>query len=113
MTSQAAHHAVERGNKAAVQLLRLIGRLFWIERSLRVRRDRLDLDEAAFIELRGKLRNRRSQGVLAQIRTEVDALWNQRSTLPKSAIGKALTYLENQWGSLAVCLDDAELEIHN
>jgi transposase len=105
--------AVERGNKTAIPLLRLIGRLFRIERALRVRRDAKSLNHGAFIELRTAVRNRRSQHVLAQIRAEVAELWSQRSTLPKSALGKSLTYLERQWEPLAACINDAELEIHN
>jgi len=105
--------AVERGTQPAVPLLRAIGRLFAIERALRSRRDQRALDHEAFLELRSVVRARRSAGVLAAIRSEVEALWALRSTLPKSALGKALTYLDNQWQPLAVCLDDPELELHN
>ena len=105
--------AVERGNKAALPLLLLINRLFRIDRALRARRDRLELTESAYLELRSAVRSRRSQHVLNQIQESVNELWNQRSTLPKSALGKALTYLENQREPLAVCVADAELELHN
>jgi len=105
--------AVERGSTAATPLLRRIGRLFGIERALRGRREDRSLDETAFQELRSDVRRRLGQRVLAQIRAEVDDLWSQRATLPRSALGKALTYLDNQWAPLAACLDDPVLDIHN
>ncbi|MEN8151978.1 MAG: protein kinase, partial [Planctomycetota bacterium] len=51
---------------------------------------------AAFLERRAELRDRLSQPALAAIRSEVDRLWALRSTLPKSALGKALTYLDHR-----------------
>ncbi len=105
--------AAERGDKDVVVLLRLIGRLFAIERALRGRRDGLSLEDGAFIALRGEVRARRSQGVLAAIGAEVARLRALRSTLPKSARGKALTYLDNQWDALTAAVDDAVLDIHN
>ncbi len=105
--------AVERGTTEAHPLLLLIGRLFGIERALRARRDHLALDDDAYATLREAVRARRSQRVLAAIRVEVGRLWALRSTLPKSALGKALTYLDNQWQPLAACLADPQLEIHN
>jgi hypothetical protein len=38
---------------------------------------------------------------------------SQRATLPKSQLGKALTYLETQAEPLAVFLRDPKVEIHN
>lgn len=105
--------AVERGSAEAVTLLRAIGRLFGIERALRARRDVRGLDDESWRELCDEVRGRLSQRVLAAIRDEVQRLWGLRSTLPKSALGKALTYLDNQWAPLAACLDDPDLNIHN
>jgi transposase len=105
--------AVETGARAAVPLLLAVQRLFGIERALRKRCDRLELDEGAFHSLRAEVRGRRSPALLARIRTEVDALWAERSTLPKSALGKALTYLDNQWEPLTRFRDDPLLDLHN
>ena len=105
--------AVERGCREAVPLLRAIGRLFGIERALRTRRADKDLAHETWSELCVDVRGRRSQRVLAAIRDEVRRLWSLRSTLPKSALGKALTYLDHQWAPLSACLDDPVLAIHN
>jgi transposase len=40
-------------------------------------------------------------------------LREQPSTLPKSALGKALTYLVNQSAPLTLLLDEPAMEIHN
>ena len=51
--------------------------------------------------------------MLDRIRELTGALWEQRSTLPKSALGKALTYLDNQWEPLRLFLEIPDLPIHN
>ena len=105
--------AVELGSAEAVPLLRAVGRLFRIERALQSRRDERGLDDAGWAGLCLDVRGRLSRNVLATIRDEVRRLWALRSTLPKSALGKALSYLDSQWAPLSACLDDAALAIHN
>lgn len=105
--------AVETGSRQALPLLVSVQRLFAIERALRRRRDGQGLDDGVFHELRSVVRRRRSTVVLQRIRSEADRLWSERSTLPRSALGKALTYLDNQWEPLTRFLDDPVLPIHN
>ncbi|MBU1700026.1 MAG: IS66 family transposase [Candidatus Eisenbacteria bacterium] len=105
--------AMETGTPQAVLLLRPIQRLFWIERAIKRRAERLVLEREAFLQLRGEVRGRLSRIILKRIRKRVDTLLLERSTLPKSPLGKALTYLNNQWEPLKLFLNESELEIHN
>ena len=49
--------------------------------------------------------------------SRIDRLYQQLAvdpmTLPKSLLGKAVTYIENQWSTLIVYLDDPRVEIDN
>jgi transposase len=105
--------ALDTGSQEAVAAMRPVQRLFWIERAVRRRAERLGLDPDAFYELRRDVRHRLSPIVLGRIRQRVRDLWSERSTLPKSMLGKALTYLDNQWEPLTRFLEDPVLEIHN
>ncbi|MBU1702331.1 MAG: IS66 family transposase [Candidatus Eisenbacteria bacterium] len=105
--------AADAGTPKAVLLLRPIQRLFWIERAVKRRSERLALEHGAFLDLRQDVRGRLSRIVLKRIRKRVKELRAERSTLPKSPLGKALTYLYNQWRPLRLFLRDPELEIHN
>ncbi len=97
----------------AVPLLRLVQRLFWIERAvgLRIKEAKLEPDPGR--ELWAEVRRRRSRRILGQIDEIVRNLRCRRSTLPKSAFGKALTYIYNQWEPLTRFLDNPALPIHN
>lgn len=105
--------ALDTGSQQAVLLMRPIQRLFWIERAVKRRAERLGLSRDEFHQLRGDVRRRLNARVLAQIHQRVRDLWSERSTLPKSMLGKALTYLDNQWAPLTRFLEDPVLEIHN
>lgn len=105
-----AKEALDTGAKGAVPLLRAIGRLFWIERAIKRRAEARELDRGA---LRAEVRPRLGRRALARIDAVVQALRADRATLPKSQLGKALTYIENQWQPLTLFLDVPELEIHN
>lgn len=53
---------------------------------------------------------------LRQAKPVLDAFWawaNVRTAAPKSALGKALTYLKNQWQYLTNYLKDGRLELSN
>lgn len=90
--------------------MRQMQRLFRIERAMKTRAGD-DID--ALHALRREIRPRLSGRVLARIRQSVRGLWEERSTLPKSVLGKALTYLDNQRESLTVFVQNPLLEIHN
>lgn len=102
--------ALDTGSPAALPLMRQMQRLFRIERAMKTRAGD-DID--ALHALRREIRPRLSGRVLARIRQSVRGLWEERSTLPKSVLGKALTYLDNQRESLTVFVQNPLLEIHN
>ena len=105
--------ALETGSKAAVRLLRPIQRLFWIERAVQRRAERRGIDHAEMLELRGRVRDRRSRPVLGRLYDQAVVLGEERSTLPKSKLGKALRYLDRQREALSVFLADPRIPIHN
>lgn len=102
--------ALDTGTRGAVPLLRAIGRLFWIERAMKRRAEARDLD---LEELRASIRGNLGRRALARIDDTVQVLRADRSTLPKSLLGKALGYIENQWEPLSLFLEIPGLEIHN
>ena len=106
-------NALDIGSKGALRALRPIQRLFWIERAVLKRAERDGLDREVFVELRGQVRERRSRVAWAWLYREVAALLEERGTLPKSKLGKALGYLDRQRDALATFLDDPRIPIHN
>jgi transposase len=79
----------------------LIQKLFLLER------DYQELDPEAHL----RARQSRSKPVVDELRT-----WLEKSlplVSPKTLVGKALGYLDNQWDKLTVFLDDGNVPIHN
>ena len=105
--------ALDTGSRESIGVIRPVQRLFRIERALHRRAEAQGLDPEAWRELRIDVRRRLSTRVLKRIRNRVDELWEERSTLPKSKLGQALTYIDNQWKPLTRFLHDPMLEIHN
>ena len=97
------------GDKRADKMVHLINRLFRIERAARLRATK-DEDLA---ELLATVRPRRSLQMLDRIGKHASKLEADRSVLPKSALGGALTYLNNQWLPLTRFVEAPEVEIHN
>ena len=62
-------------------------------------------------EARHALREQKSRPLIAQLRTWLDKSLAQ--VLPKSALGKALHYLDNQWPRLTRFLDDGLIPLDN
>ncbi|MBB3230953.1 IS66 family transposase [Halomonas stenophila] len=62
-------------------------------------------------EARQALREQKSRPLITQLRTWLDKSLAQ--VLPKSALGKALHYLDSQWGRLTRCLDDGWIPLDN
>jgi transposase len=88
----------------ANQMLALIAELYMIER--KARDDGLDADQIK------ALRQQFSQPILhKKIKPLLDE-W-QGSVLPKSPMGKAVTYAQNQWDALLNYLEDGILSIDN
>lgn len=108
-----AKDALDAGSKRAVELLRPMQRLFWLERAIARRAEQGELSREDFVELRRRVRERRSRVVWTGLCAAVEALRCARSTLPKSLLGKAVTYLVNQQEALSAFLSDPRIPIHN
>jgi len=105
--------ALDTGERNATHLLLPMQRLFAIERALNLRAEARRLDRTELVELRARVRAARSKPLVAMIFARAHELSRQRSTLPKSQLGKALGYLERQRATLTVFLDDPRIPIHN
>ncbi|MEM6944549.1 MAG: IS66 family transposase [Pseudomonadota bacterium] len=106
-------NALDTGAKKAAVVLEPIQELFRIERELVDRAKVEELAPAQLYEMREAARAARSAALIEQIAADADRLEGQRSTLPKSELGKALKYLGNQWSTLRAFLDDPRIPIHN
>jgi transposase len=105
--------AFDVGTKEAALCLAPMKRLFWIERAVNRRADRLRLDLAARRELRARMRARRSAVTMRKLYETANLLAQEASTLPRGQLGKALAYLENQRESLEVFLSDSRVPLSN
>lgn len=105
--------ALDTGAHGAARLLRSVQRLYWIERALKTRRDARELSHEAFLELRLDIRRRRSAVVIERLKATWLEAYTERTTLPKSTFGAALTYLQNQWKPLTLFLEKPALEVDN
>lgn len=105
--------AFDTGTKEAALCLAPINRLFWLERAVNRRADRLELGLDARHELRRRVRTERSAVVLAKLYKVAGKLAQDVATLARGQLGKGLSYLENQRGPLSVFLCDPRIPIHN
>jgi transposase len=105
--------AFDTGTKEAALCLAPIGRLFWLERAVNRRADRLELDLAARRELRARVRAQRSAVVHAKLYEVAGKLDQAAATLARGQLGKGLSYLARQRGPLAVFLTEPRIPIHN
>jgi transposase len=97
-----AQRAGDRGGLAA-EGLALIQRIYRIEKAAR---------EAGLTpEQRKQLRDERARPVWDELRRWLDA--KRGHVPPQMLIGKAMTYLDNQWPQLIRALDDGRLEVDN
>jgi hypothetical protein len=102
-----ARRAILQGRECAPQvvgwLLRQIGYLYEIEKQLR--------ENGAGPALRQAIRAAQSAMILRRVRT---ALLRVRARyLPQSALGRAITYVLDQWPALERFLENGRLEIDN
>jgi hypothetical protein len=81
--------------------------LAWIQQLYLIEREAKDLD----VTRRRALRLEKSKPTLDTIKTWLDA--QQSQVLPKSPIGEAFQYAQNQWTALNRYLDDGDLSIDN
>jgi len=97
-----AQPASDRGGLAA-EGLTLIQRIYRIEKAAR---------EAGLTpEQRKRLRDERARPLWDELRCWLDA--KRGHAPPQMLIGKAMTYLDNQWPQLIRVLDDGRLEVDN
>jgi len=96
-------YALDTDPVRAARMLVLWGRLYDIERKAKDE----NYSSAQLLEARQK----EAGPILAEIKTVLDEYKNQ--VLPKSPIGKAITYSLNQWEALNRYVDDPMLEIDN
>lgn len=105
--------ALDVGTREAALCIMPMNRLFWIERAVNRRADRLGLDLAARRELRERIRELRSAVVVRKLYETANTLAQEGTTLPRSQLGKGLTYLENQREPLEAFLSDPRIPLSN
>lgn len=94
---------VNRDDVAAVQMVMRMDALFLVDRDARQRQ--------MSVEERLALRHEHAEVWTEEIRQECVKL--RATVLPKSALGKAVTYTLNMWPKLRRCFDYAEVELSN
>jgi transposase len=95
--------AARAGDRIALEGVRIIARLFAVERE-----STSDGDNA---EQRRERRQRWSRPILDELRSWID---RQKSVVPpKTPLGKGLGYLDRQWRRLLLFLDDGNIEATN
>lgn len=100
--------ALTEDKTRAALALRLINRLFWIERGAKLRRERRpEFGDDDLIALRKK----RSKRILDKFWILLGKL--AAEALPGGALGKAVTYAVNQWEALIAFVENPKVAIHN
>ena len=97
------HEALEYHPREAAQLLAIYRRLYDVEGQVR--------GQSAEAVLAA--RQAQSVPLMAELRAWLDQAESSRSVLPKSRLGEALRYLNNQWAALSVFLSDGRVPIDN
>ncbi|MGL4512436.1 MAG: IS66 family transposase, partial [Lacipirellulaceae bacterium] len=97
------YDAQDSDERRATQMLALVGQLYAVEREAK----EANLDEAT----RLALRQARSVPLLARIKAWLDV--EQDVVLPRSPMGAAITYAQNQWAALCVYATQGFLAIDN
>jgi len=108
----------ELSDPRAAPVVRRIGELYAVERSIREEAERngwnfADPGEAGDQAEALRLRRRMAEAipVLSVLKTELDAL--KASALPKSPLGQAAAYALNHWKALTVYAENGALNIDN
>jgi transposase len=95
--------AARSGDLIALDGLRIVARLFAVERAATFAGDSIDQRRAR--------RDERSRPITKELRAWLD---EQRAvTPPKTPLGAGLGYLHRQWGRLLLFLDDGQIELTN
>ena len=96
-------YALDSDPVRAARMLVLWGKLYEIESRVKKKK----YNSAQLLNARQK----EAMPILAEIKTVLDEYKNQ--VLPKSPMGKAITYSQNQWDALNRYVDDPMLDIDN
>lgn len=105
--------ALEQRRRDAGHMLHMIDRLFALERAIKNRAARQELDWDGLVALRLLVRRRTAARRMERIFARAELLMQMRSTTPKSRLGVALGYLLNQRVPLSVFLEDGRVPMHN
>jgi len=97
--------ATEQSPRLVGWILRQLAHLYHIEKRLR--------ETQAGPALRGAVRAAESRMIHRRLKKAIDKLALRRSILPKSKLGKAISYAINQWPKLETYLGDGRVEICN
>jgi transposase len=97
--------ATEQSPRLVAWILRQLAHLYHIEKRLR--------ETKAGPALRQAVRAAESSMIHRRLKKAIDKLALRRSILPKSKLGKAISYAIKQWSRLEVYLDDGRVEICN
>ena len=97
--------ATEQSPRLVAWILRQIAHLYHIEKRLR--------ETKAGPALREAVRAAESRMIHRRLKKAIDKLALRRSILPKSKLGKAISYAINQWSNLETYLGDGRVEICN
>lgn len=97
------HEALEDNQNLALWFLQQIGLLYRIERKAR--------EEDLSHEQRHNLRQAHAPEIMKTIAEQLDI--QQKSCIPQSPMGKAISYARNQWESLQGYLKNGKFEIDN
>ncbi len=105
--------SMDSSPRESAECLIQINRLFRIERRLKEKRatDRLTNDE--FVKLRAEVRARFSKRVLIRLMECLRTIELEGRFLPKSLLGKAMTYIANQKEPLSLFLTEPLVELDN
>jgi transposase len=95
--------AARAGDRIALEGVRIIARLFAVERE--------STDAGDNAEQRCERRKRRSRPILDELRAWLDR--HKSVVPPKTPLGKGLGYLDRQWRRLLLFLDDGNIEATN
>lgn len=91
-------------------MIKLIGQLYALERALAQSREDYP-DHKSYRQSRYEKRQERGQEIMNKLRVKLDDL--KPKVAPKTALGKALHYLDNQWPRLIRYLEDGSYPIDN
>jgi len=102
---------LEKSPKWAALPLFLINRLFALERAVRNRAERLNLDQDEALELLAAVHARSSARLVDRIMGLAWELEAQPEIMPESKLGKGLSYIQNQRKSLRAFLSDPRIDL--